>query len=139
MPQALLEDPAAPLIPPPSIPASLPHPRSVYLKDHVSSATVIPIYTPQQVPLSLLTYLHAELNNEIERGDTYPMDVPMSLEVFQTYWFGTFAAIMILGNDLMLQDGRDWENVCLGTFYVKPNYPGKYHHHNALIDTGLFS
>lgn len=25
-----------------------------------------------------------------------------------------------------LREGRDWESDCLGTFYVKPNYPGIY-------------
>ena len=27
-----------------------------------------------------------------------------------------------------LQEGTDWEKVCLGSFYIKPNYPGRSSH-----------
>jgi hypothetical protein len=61
------------------------------------------------------------------------MENPMGLEQFAEYWFGTFAVIAVLdadgegGESGGLKEGRDWEKVCLGTFYIKPNYPGKYH------------
>lgn len=56
----------------------------------------------------------------------------MSLERFRDYWFGTFAVVVLKGSRLESEsllkgdDGRgvDWKEVCLGTFYVKPNYPG---------------
>ena len=54
----------------------------------------------------------------------------MSLETFREYWFGTFAVVAVLddeyGGSSGLEEGRNWEDVCLGTFYIKPNYPGMY-------------
>lgn len=69
-----------------------------------------------------------EFNQELERGDTYPLEVPMTIEQFTKYWFGTFAAVMFMGgkeetNNLL--EEKDWTTQCLGTFYIKPNYPGE--------------
>jgi len=76
------------------------------------------------VPAGLVGFLHEEFNREIERGDTYPMEAPLTLEAFRNYWFGAFAAVMLLGNEATLREGRNWANECLGAFYTKPNYPG---------------
>lgn len=125
---AILEDPhtphhVAPLLP--GIPSATLQPRTVILQDHVTVATIIPILSSaQSIPVGLLSFLHDEFNREIERGDTYPMDQPLTLEGYSNYWFGTFAAVMLLGNETTLQEGRDWATECLGTFYIKPNYPG---------------
>lgn len=56
------------------------------------------------------------------------MESAMGLEAFAEYWFGTFAVVAVLdeeGEGDGLKEGREWEKVCLGTFYIKPNYPGK--------------
>jgi GNAT superfamily N-acetyltransferase len=105
------------------------------LRDRVTTATIIPFSAPNQVPLTLLAYLCDQLGREIEKGDTYPMVDPLSLDAFGPYWFGVFGAIMLLGD---IQDGRelhemarrgcDWEKECLGSFYIKPNYPGRSSH-----------
>ncbi|KAF3167740.1 hypothetical protein TWF788_011313 [Orbilia oligospora] len=57
-----------------------------------------------------------ELNGEIERGDTYPMDEIMSVDLFEGYWFGNFAAVVTV------RGGPD-DGTVLGSFHVKPNYP----------------
>lgn len=56
---------------------------------------------------------------------------PMPISTFGPYWFQSFAAIMILGEVESVEHvveletrGVDWGQVCLGSFYVKPNYPG---------------
>lgn len=56
---------------------------------------------------------------------------PMPLSTFGAYWFQNFAAVMILGEVESIDHvvdlenrGVDWGQVCLGSFYVKPNYPG---------------
>lgn len=70
-----------------------------------------------------------EFNQELERGDTYPLEEPMTIEQFTKYWFGTFAAVMFMGGKeetSNLLEERDWTTQCLGTFYIKPNYPGKW-------------
>ncbi|KAF8423872.1 His(2)-Cys(2) zinc finger-domain-containing protein, partial [Tirmania nivea] len=129
---ALLEDPHAPHHVGPPLPANAHaalQPRTVILRDHVTVASIIPVLAGAgSVPLGLVSVLHEEFNREIERGDTYPMDTPLTLEAFRSYWFGTFAAVMLLGNETALREGRDWANECLGTFYAKPNYPGVSNH-----------
>ncbi|OAK99800.1 hypothetical protein IQ06DRAFT_250164 [Phaeosphaeriaceae sp. SRC1lsM3a] len=142
---AMLDDPSAPVIlrtsgdvpyPPPGgpLPVGI-APIQVTLRDRVTTATIIPFSAPNQVPLTLLAYLCDQLGREIEKGDTYPMVEPLPLENFGPYWFGVFGAIMLLGE---IQDGRelhemarggcDWERECLGSFYIKPNYPGRSSH-----------
>ncbi|KAL8934057.1 MAG: hypothetical protein Q9211_005430 [Gyalolechia sp. 1 TL-2023] len=143
---AMLDDPTAPVIyrtsgPPPyptpsdpQIPSSI-TPRQVTLRDRITIASLIPFSNPNDVPQSLLTYLCSLLNLEIEKGDTYPMISPMPLSTFGPYWFQNFAAIMILGEVHSIDgvrnledSGVDWGQVCLGSFYVKPNYPGRSSH-----------
>jgi hypothetical protein len=80
------------------------------------------------------------MNREIDKGDTYPMTTPMALDYFGSYWFANFAAVMLLGDwgDSVTQCHarlgssenveKDWEKECLGSFYVKPNYPGRSSH-----------
>lgn len=110
-------------------------PRQVTLRDRVTVATIIPFSAPNQVPLSLLAYLCDQLGREIEKGDTYPMIDPLPLESFGPYWFGAFGAIMLLGDvhdgreiHEMARRGTDWERQCLGSFHIKPNYPGRSSH-----------
>ncbi|KAJ9621072.1 Protein spt10 [Knufia peltigerae] len=118
----------------PQIPSSI-FPRTVTLRDRVTIATLVPFFSPEAVPKRLLAYLSENLNKEIEGGDTYPMIDPLPLETFGPYWFGNFGAVMILGDiggiegvqDLD-RNGADWDKLCLGSFYVKPNYPGRSSH-----------
>ncbi len=143
---ALLEDPEAavnyrtsgqgpyPTIENPQIPSSI-FPRPVTLRDRVTVATLVPFFSPDAVPKGLLSYLMDNLNKEIESGDTYPMIDPLPLETFGPYWFGNFGAVMILGDiggvegvTEMERAGADWNKLCLGSFYLKPNYPGRSSH-----------
>ncbi len=143
---AMLEDPTAPAIyrtsgrPPyptpqnPQIPETI-VPRPVTLRDRITIASLIPFSNPHDVPPRLLSYLCSQLNLEIDKGDTYPMMSAMPLATFGTYWFQNFGAVMLLGEVGSLQDvvqmearGERWEEVCLGSFYVKPNYPGRSSH-----------
>lgn len=142
----MLEDPTAPAIyrvsgnPPyptpddPQIPHSI-IPRKVTLRDRITIASLLPFSTPTAVPPRLLSYLCSQLNLEIEKGDTYPMMASMPVSTFGTYWFQNFGAIMLLGEVESVEqvwemenEGGEWEKVCLGSFYVKPNYPGRSSH-----------
>ncbi|KAF2399870.1 hypothetical protein EJ06DRAFT_510996 [Trichodelitschia bisporula] len=142
---AVLDDPTAPPIyrtsgeaPYPTPFSPLPPdvtPRQVTLRDRVTVATLIPFSSPRQVPFSLLAYLCDQLNREIEKGDTYPMIEPFALEAFGSYWFANFAAVMLLGSIESAEEvqelearGHDWDKGCLGSFYIKPNYPGRSSH-----------
>jgi GNAT superfamily N-acetyltransferase len=142
---AMLDDPTAAVIyrtsgegPYPTPYAPLPiniTPRQVTLRDRSTTATLVPFSCPDQVPKTLLHYLCALLNREIEKGDTYPMMDELALESFGPYWFANFGAVMLLGEvssvDHVWQMDKervDWSKQCLGSFYIKPNYPGRSSH-----------
>ncbi|KJZ76776.1 hypothetical protein HIM_03653 [Hirsutella minnesotensis 3608] len=139
---AVMEDPAGPTLfrvsgqapfPDPSnpgLPADI-VPRQVTLRDRQTVATIVPFASRRQLPSSLLAYLCDQLNREIDGGDTYPMMDALDVDSFADYWFQTFGAVMLLGSlegagDIV--DGRDWARECLGSFFIKPNYPGRSSH-----------
>lgn len=110
-------------------------PRQVTLRDRITTATLLPFSSATEVPPRLIAYLADQLNREIEKGDTYPMVNTLPVPYFGQYWFQNFGAIMIMGDVLdskdlfsMEQNGADWSRQCLGSFYVKPNYPGRSSH-----------
>jgi RimJ/RimL family protein N-acetyltransferase len=106
-------------------------PETVLLKDNQTVATLYPIANPdQQLAPRLLEFLCEEFNQEIFEGQTYPMETPFELDNFKHYWFGSFGAVFLLGSHLPADDDPtiDWGQFCLGTFYVKPNYPGRCSH-----------
>ena len=114
----------------PALPVDV-YPRQVTLRDRVTIATIVPFSSKHQVPPSLLAYLSDQLNKEIEIGDTYPMIDTMSVDKFGSYWLQNFGAVMLLGNiesaDEVIE-GKNWATECLGSFYIKPNYPGRSSH-----------
>lgn len=130
----MLDDPNGPPIRPwPSRAAtSLPtdiRPRVVFLRDGSTEATIFPFTSERQVPSSLLHFLCQEINKEIAAGDTYPMVDSMQPGAFGSYWFQDFAAIMLVGTSgLDLSHHTDWSQLCLGSYYIKPNYPGRSSH-----------
>lgn len=131
---ATLDDPTQPPHYRPEIMVPMLEPLTVLLKDGETTATIYPISTSEQLPIGLLAFLCDEFNMEIERGDTYPLFDTLHIDTFQNYWFGSFAGVMLLGDSPTIQQSRQWEKECLGTFYIKPNYPGRCSH----ICTGGF-
>ncbi|PSR81010.1 hypothetical protein BD289DRAFT_439714 [Coniella lustricola] len=116
--------PASPL------PANI-KPRQVTLRDRQTVATIVPFSSKDQVPRSLLLYLSDQFAKEVEKGDTYPMMETMPADSFAAYWFQNFGAIMLLGSietPESVVEGKDWTKECLGSFYIKPNYPGRSSH-----------
>lgn len=109
-------------------------PFTVLLKDGETTATIYPIHSADQLPPGLLAFLADEFNMEIERGDTFPYFETLDIEDFRKLWFDSFAAVMVLGEDPQLDHQRQWEKECLGTFHIRPNFPGRSSH----ISTGGF-
>ncbi|KAL4912150.1 hypothetical protein BDW62DRAFT_215251 [Aspergillus aurantiobrunneus] len=115
-------------------------PRQLTLRDRVTVATLVPFHSYAQIPRSLIVYLCNQLNREIEKGDTYAMVDPIPTKHFAPYWFSNFGAIMLIGdikdvNDVQAMDGNvDWSKTCLGSFNVRPNYPGRSSH----VCNGMF-
>lgn len=117
---------------------------TILLKDGVTAATIYPILSPLDIPIGLLHFLCDEYNMEIERGETLPFFDPLTLDQFVEHWFDSFVGIMCLGDDPHLNrapDDRSWENECLGTFSIKPQYPGKRCSHictaEFLVNAGI--
>ncbi|GKZ33584.1 hypothetical protein AbraIFM66950_003491 [Aspergillus brasiliensis] len=137
---SLLEDPTT------HIPAPTPNPHLAPIQRTLRDGTKITLYPitngPDVLPHDLTRYLHSEFSTEIEKGCTYPMETPLEYELYRTYWFGTFAVVAVISDedednvDNGLREGRNWEKVCLGTFYVKPNYPGRCSH---VCNAGFFT
>lgn len=127
MPSAL-EDPTQPPHYRPDVIVPDLEPLTVLLKDGETTATIYPISATDQLPIGLLAFLCDEFNMEIDRGDTYPLFDTLHIDTFQNYWFGSFAGVMLLGEAPSIQTNRPWEKECLGTFYIKPNYPGRCSH-----------
>ena len=149
---AQLEDPASPKIhrrsgkpPYPNDSTSLLqniHPTQFTLRDG-TTATLLPFTSHKQLPAPLLAFICDLLNLEIERGDSYPMLDPFPYDQFGQYWFGVFGTAMIRGSipevkgimerAMTAEDAGSaspnlWGELCLGSFYVKPNYPGRSSH-----------
>lgn len=107
------------------------NPAHVTLKTG-THASILPFTSLSQVPESLVAFLHAQLSAEIEGGDTYPMLEALPLSAFGPYWFGVFGAVMLEGDFKTSEEVKglelDWSKVCLGSFYTKPNYPGRSSH-----------
>ncbi|WEJ94036.1 Protein spt10 [Yamadazyma tenuis] len=101
---------------------------TVLLRDGETTATIYPIHSANDMPDGLLAFLCDEINMEIERGDSYPFFEPMDLDSFQGFWLSHFAGVMILGDAPTLQGPKQWEKECLGSFSIKPNYPGRSGH-----------
>lgn len=116
------------------------NPRQLTLRDRVTVATLVPFHSHAQIPKSLIVYLCNQLNREIEKGDTYAMVEPIPVRHFAPYWFSNFGAIMLIGDiksaeDVQSMDGNvDWGKACLGSFNVRPNYPGRSSH----VCNGMF-
>lgn len=107
---------------------------TVLLKDGETTATIYPIHDGNNLPPGLLAFLADEFNMEVERGDTFPFFDTLGIDDFRNYWFGAFAAVMVLGDELQLDRQRQWEKECLGSFFIKANFPGRSSH----ICTGGF-
>jgi len=117
-------------------------PRSLILRDG-SSATIVPFISKDSIPRGLLSQVRNLLNDEILQGDTYPLEKPFTNgNEFAEYWFHYFGAVMISTlaipspptsiidalHVLDLDHSTNWADLCLGSFYIKPNYPGRASH-----------
>ncbi|KAL4874480.1 hypothetical protein BJY04DRAFT_203856 [Aspergillus karnatakaensis] len=115
-------------------------PRQLTLRDRSTVATLVPFHSYAQIPKSLIAHLCGQLNREIAKGDTYAMVDPIPPQHFAPYWFSNFGAIMLIGDikdvsDVQAMDGNvNWSKACLGSFNIRPNYPGRSNH----VCNGMF-
>lgn len=116
---------------------------TIHLKDLGTTATIYPLFNVNQIPRNLIQFLTQEYNDEISRGDTLPFFEQLTLEEFQDYWFGQFAAVMCIGEEPELSHSittHEWAKRCLGSFFIKSAYPGRCSHistTNFLVNAGI--
>lgn len=101
---------------------------TVLLKDGKTTATIYPITSSAQIPIELLAFLCDEFNYEVTRGETLAHVQPMTIDAFQAYWFESFVGVMLLGDAPTIENREHWERECLGTFFIKRNFPGRSSH-----------
>lgn len=79
----------------------------------------------------LISYLRNLLNYEIHLGNTYPQKSQLTLSEFQNYFLVGDTFVALNGDKLQSKEflNNIEENV-LGTFYIKPNFPGRCSHVN---------
>ena len=79
----------------------------------------------------LISYLRDLLNYEIHSGNTYPQKSQLTLAEFQNYFLAGDTFVALNGDKLQSKEflNNIEENV-LGTFYIKPNFPGRCSHVN---------
>ena len=91
-----------------------------------TKVSLVPYNGVNEAPQEVVSTLHDLLNEIIEEGKTYPIELPLSLSEFIEYYFKYFVTVMVSGDidDPKLVQGDD----ILGCFYIKPNYPGRSAH-----------
>ncbi|KAF8583828.1 hypothetical protein K439DRAFT_1390119 [Ramaria rubella] len=110
-------------------------PASSLSVHHLTSATI---------PPSLADHLYVQFQAELERGNTYPQEYPMTRTAFDAYFLGNdvFVGVVQFPNyiavDCTLNEARgdrEWEQCVGGAYYIKPNYPGRSSH---ICNAGFF-
>lgn len=83
-------------------------PKELELGDG-TKAVLFPLYTSDHIPLGLLAHMTDEFNDEIERGQTYPLASALTMEQFKHYWCDEFTAILLKGSLASFQSLKDAE------------------------------
>ncbi|KAG7746237.1 hypothetical protein KL912_004497 [Ogataea haglerorum] len=97
-------------------------------------ATIVPFESVDHVPKSLVSKLHQEYNYEVEQGNTLAQIEPLTEQEFLDYYCPKFLAIMLQGefestaHAVELAKEADLGEKFLGSYYIKPNYPGRSSH-----------
>ncbi|CAI2173330.1 5940_t:CDS:2 [Funneliformis geosporum] len=77
--------------------------------------------------------MHDVFNEIIKEGNTYPQEFPLSLDEFINYFLSYDTFIALNDDDKVLdkirvEESIVWDDILLGMFYIKPNYPGRCIH-----------
>lgn len=95
----------------------------------VSVHSLVTILQQLEDESKLISYLQSLLNEEIEAGNTYPQKFLLNSSEFKNYFLSGDAFIVINGGKTASIDFyNNLEENILGTFYIKPNFPGRCSH-----------
>ncbi|EJT98200.1 hypothetical protein DACRYDRAFT_24685 [Dacryopinax primogenitus] len=117
--------------------------------------TVVPVKR-STVPDALFEHLHMLFNGVVEEGRTYPQEFELTEQSFEDYYFSYDCFIGVLDkgfaptrtdgsywdpkaeawirtdaetiDDIVGKDVKDYKELVVGMYYVKPNYPGRSSH-----------
>lgn len=77
----------------------------------------------------LISYLRLLLNEEIQAGNSYPQKTLLNPSEFENYFLSGDVFVVINGDKTSSNDFHsNLEENILGTFYIKPNFPGRCSH-----------
>ncbi|BAO38653.1 histidine-containing response regulator phosphotransferase Mpr1 [Kluyveromyces marxianus] len=104
-------------------------PLQFHLKDSDKVVTAFAVLSPEEVPESLVDFLYSLFNKELDAGQTYPQVGPLTREQFVDYWFHSATVVLLDTTQKSIDPSwNNWEELVLGTFYIKPNYAGRCSH-----------
>ncbi|CAE7083298.1 unnamed protein product [Rhizoctonia solani] len=112
---------------------------SYVIQNKPENSVLVMHLTKETAPYDLVGLLHREFEQELERGQTYPQEGPMDRAAFEGYFFAAdaFVGVVIpseetatLQNENIerVRAERSWDECIVGSYYVKPNYPGRSSH-----------
>ncbi|KDN43873.1 hypothetical protein RSAG8_05866, partial [Rhizoctonia solani AG-8 WAC10335] len=112
---------------------------SYVIQNKPENSILIMHLTKETAPNDLVGLLHKEFGEELERGQTYPQEGPMDRAAFEAYFFAAdaFVGVIIPSEETValqnenierVRAGRGWDESIVGSYYVKPNYPGRSSH-----------
>ncbi|CAG98309.1 N-acetyltransferase family protein [Kluyveromyces lactis] len=104
-------------------------PLQFHLKGSDQQVTAFPIFSADEIPGTLVEFLYKLFNEEVESGTSYPHFGEHTKEEFTDYWFHSFAVVVLNTTEKTIDPKwNNWDELVLGTFYVKPNYIGRCSH-----------
>ena len=109
----------------------LPIQRTTKTNRIISVHSLASLLDNDEVTSRLLSYLRDLLDDEIQSGNTFPQQYLLSLSEFQNYFLAGDTFLALDGDKTQSKESLDnLEDRVLGTFYVKPNFPGRCSHVN---------
>ena len=107
-------------------------------KKLVSVHSLTTLFKQSEEDSNLIVYLRTLLNEEIQAGNSYPQKSPLNPSEFENYFLSGDVFVVLNGGKTSSSNEfhSNLEDNLLGTFYIKPNFPGRCSH---VITIVLFS
>lgn len=109
----------------------------------VSVHSLAKLWTQSEEDVKLISYLRWLLNEEIQAGNSYPQKTVLNPSEFENYFLSGDVFVVLNGGKTSSNNFHpNLEENILGTFYIKPNFPGRCSHviiHILLIENTFIS
>lgn len=95
----------------------------------VSVHSLTKLFKHSEDDAKLMSYLRSLLNEEIQAGNSYPQKTVLNPSEFENYFLSGDVFVVLNGGKTSSNDFHsNLEENILGTFYIKPNFPGRCSH-----------